>query len=372
MKKLIGWFQQLSFLYRALLIIVIVVMLMGGAFLGGESIHPSAVHQTTQTGETQQTVTINYARAKVQSVGNGTATVRGLDGHIKNQILSISTTGFSPHRGDIVIVANSGATYYEVDPVRVSFILLLLVLFVVVLLLVARRRGVTSLAGLAVSIGVIFLVIVPLILAGVDAFFVCLGGAMLIAVLSMFIAHGFRRETVISVVCVLIILAIIALLSTIVVASMRLSGVVEDSDYVLSVSSHINMPGLVEGGIVIATLSALDDIVTTQVATVFELHRAKKETDVDLTNRAMKVGSEHITGLVNTLVLAYAGASLVSFLALYEQGTQSWYLLFNSELFATEVVRTITATIGLVLAVPLATAVAVFSRTHLLQWKYDK
>ena len=124
------------------------------------------------------------------------------------------------------------------------------------------------------------------------------------------------------------------------------------------------MVGIISG-IIIASLGVLDDVVTTQVATVEELHKSNPALSRrELFRAASSVGSEHITSLVNTLALAYVGASLPFIIMLTMRQTNSPLITVNGEYIATEVVRTLVASIGLVVAVPVSTGVATWVYTR--------
>ena len=110
------------------------------------------------------------------------------------------------------------------------------------------------------------------------------------------------------------------------------------------------------GGAIIGALGALDDITVTQAATVAEMRRRQPEaTAADLVSSGITVGREHIAATVNTLLLAYAGASM-PLLLLFSISDQSLAMVANSEVIAVEIVRTLCGSIGLVAAVPLTRA----------------
>jgi uncharacterized membrane protein len=117
---------------------------------------------------------------------------------------------------------------------------------------------------------------------------------------------------------------------------------------------------------VCSSLGALNDVTTTQAATVFELGAANPSFDMkELARRGFLVGREHIVSLVNTIVLAYAGTSLIVFifLNLNPSNAPLWVML-NSELIAEEVIRTVAGSFGLILAVPIATLISAWLVTR--------
>jgi len=276
--------------------------------------------------------------------------------------------------GDTIIVgeqANTDVPFF-IDVWRVPGLVVLVAIFVGAVLLVGRRRGAASLAGLGTSVLVLGWFIVPFIVAGHNAFWVCVAGAYMIAISSVFIAHGIRRRTVVSVVCIMFVLALVCALSAFALWLTALTGITDEAAYYLTqYAGHLDMRGIVAGGIIIATLGVLDDIVTAQVAVVEELHKANPRMPLrNLYAGAASVGREHIAALVNTLALAYAGASLPMIIQImYNEPRLS--ILFNSEYIATEVVRTLVASTGLVLAVPVSIIGAMIVYRRLVKWKHD-
>lgn len=160
----------------------------------------------------------------------------------------------------------------------------------------------------------------------------------------------------------------VAALSHGAVISGRLTGLgSEEATFVQFLGSGtVNLRGLLLGGIMLGALGVLDDIAVSQVAVVFELAAAKPKIKFEeLFRRAYTVGKTHVASLVNTLVLAYAGANLPLFLLfMTSQNTPAWVAL-NSQVIAEEVVRTLVGSIGLVLAVPLTTLLACAVRLRL-------
>jgi len=110
---------------------------------------------------------------------------------------------------------------------------------------------------------------------------------------------------------------------------------------------NLNMKGILLAGIVIGALGVLDDITISQAAIVDELATTAKLTKAkDLYSRSMVIGKDHITSMVNTLVLAYAGASLPLLLIL--PITLILFGIINYELIAEEIIRTLVGSIGLI------------------------
>ena len=131
-----------------------------------------------------------------------------------------------------------------------------------------------------------------------------------------------------------------------------------------------NLRGLLLGGIILGALGVLDDITTGQAAAVDELRRANPAFPVrELYRRGLSVGTEHITSLVNTLFLAYAGASLPLFILFTIYDEAPLWVTLNSEFIAEELVRTLVGSVALILAVPITTILASFFARYSLKIK---
>ncbi|MET9931102.1 YibE/F family protein, partial [Streptomyces sp. NPDC006324] len=116
--------------------------------------------------------------------------------------------------------------------------------------------------------------------------------------------------------------------------------------------------GLLLAGVIIGSLGVLDDVTVTQTSAVWELHQADPGMGPRGLYRAgIRIGRDHIASVVNTLVLAYAGAAL-PLLLLFSIAQSSMGTVANSELVAEEIVRTLVGSIGLVASVPVTTALA--------------
>ncbi|MFF5082107.1 YibE/F family protein [Actinoplanes sp. NPDC000266] len=290
---------------------------------------------------------------------NGQATVRLDDGQeITAEI------GTKVGLGDQVVLLHTGSDYAIVDHQRSTPMIWLLALTVAVILAFGRWRGLTSLAGLAVSFAVLLLFIIPAILDGSPPLLVAVVGASAIMFAALYLTHGLSTHTSVAVAGTLASLVLTGLLGAGFTAAMRLTGVATDDDAFLSATlGGIDMRGLLLAGIVIGALGVLDDVTVTQAVTVAEM--SSSSSGWALYRAAIRVGRAHVGSAVNTIVLAYAGASL-PLLLLFSTSTQPAGDLLTGELLAQEILRSAVGTIGLVAAVPITTALAVLAsgRNH--------
>lgn len=266
--------------------------------------------------------------------------------------------------GDSLVLLDSPSSppeyrYSFVDFSRGAPLLALAIVFGLVVTAFGRRRGLRALAGLVVSAVVLVTFIVPALLRDSPALLVALVGTVFIAYLALYLAHGFNPATTVALAGTLVSLATIAALSTVVASLAHLSGLGDEAAQTIRITAEaIDMRGLLVAGFVLGALGVLDDVTVTQVSTVQALLRANPEmARRDLYREATHVGRDHIASTVNTLVLAYAGASL-PLLLFFAQGAAPFGRILTGELVAVEIIRMLVGSIGLVLSVPVTTALA--------------
>jgi uncharacterized membrane protein len=278
--------------------------------------------------------------------------------------------------GDDVVLAESPNPDVP-DPYRYSFsdlqrsspLLWLVGAFVIVVVAFGRLQGLRALAGLAMSMAVLVLFVVPALLRDSPAVLVALVGTVAVAYAAIYLAHGFRLASSIALAGTLVSLAVTTLLAMAVASVAHLSGLASQEAQALRVTADaLDLRGLLIAGIVVGALGVLDDVTVSQVSTVAALRRANPMlTARQLYAEATRVGRDHVASTVNTLALAYAGASL-PLLLFFAQGTTPVSRVLTGELVAVEIVRMLVGSIGLVLSVPVTTRLAavILTRTSTL------
>ena len=235
----------------------------------------------------------------------------------------------------------------------------LVVLFVLAVVVVGRVQGLRALVGLAASGLILIAFIVPSLVRNESAVMVALVGTVAIAYVALYLAHGLNTATTVALAGTLLSLVLIVLLALVTAELTQLSGLANQDAQVLRVTTDaLDLRGLLVAGIVVGALGVLDDVTVTQVSTVAALRRANPHLPRPrLYREALTVGRDHVASTVNTLVLAYAGAALPLVL-LFSQGSKPLGRILTSEIVAVEIVRMLVGSIGLVLSVPITTALA--------------
>ncbi|WSD16411.1 YibE/F family protein [Streptomyces phaeochromogenes] len=232
-------------------------------------------------------------------------------------------------------------------------------IFAVAVVLVGRMRGVMALVALAASFLILTFFILPAILQGSNPLVVAVVGASAIMLIALYLCHGLSARTSVAVLGTLLSLLLIGLLGSLFIDWAALTGNTDDNTGLIhGLYPSIDMSGLLLAGIIIGSLGVLDDVTVTQTSAVWELHEANPTMGWRGLYRAgIRIGRDHIASVVNTLVLAYAGAAL-PLLLLFSIAQSSVGTVANSELVAEEIVRTLVGSIGLVASVPVTTVLA--------------
>ena len=244
---------------------------------------------------------------------------------------------------------------------------LLFVAFALLVALTGRWRGMRALVGLLGSLGVVVVFVVPAILDGGPPLGVALVGAFAVMLITIPLAHGFGIKSVAAMLGTAASLVLVVTLARAATEFANLTGLSSEEAVFLraATTGGLSVQGLFLAGMVIGALGVLDDTTVTQSSTVMALRKANPSLGYgELFRAAIQVGHDHIAATVNTLVLAYAGASL-PVLLIFSLGDVSFSDAVNNEAVAEEIVAMLVGSMGLIAAVPVTTALAALLATRL-------
>lgn len=283
-------------------------------------------------------------------------------------VLDLPAEGYPEFRvGDVVeLIASDipgqGTTWFVTDVRRLGALGWLALVFVGGVLMVGRWRGLRALVGLAISLWVVIGFMLPAILSGSSPPVVALVGGTAILLVTLYLSHGLNPMTTAAAVGTLGALVVTVVIALVAIDGTRITGFAsEDAVFARFAIGELDLRGLVLAGLIVAALGVLDDVTVSQASTVFTVHEADpSQSFAQLVTRGMRVGRDHIASVVNTLFLAYAGASL-GLLVLFTTSGLPVRELVNTELVAVELVKTMVGSLGLLAAVPLTTVIAAAS-----------
>lgn len=286
-----------------------------------------------------------------------------LEGEEKDRIV-VFNNDFTPlHPGDIFYLNQTirdGEEYFSMmEPYRLDIIYVLLFIFIVLTVIIGGFQGLRGLISLALSFVLILYALLPGILAGYSPVLVSIVVSSFIIIVGSYITHGLNKTTTSAVLGMILTIILTGTLAYFSVQYGKFTGYDNEEAVFLNrnYGGEIDLVGILIGGIMIGLLGVLYDIAINQAIFVEELHHiAPHVKRKNIFKRAMRMGREHIGALVDTLAIAYAGASLP--LLLLFANSNNIELILNREIFATEIVRILIGSISLILAVPVTTFIA--------------
>ena len=354
-------------MYRVLCITSLLVAMLSTPFLvSAQTLHND--HQGTYRGKVLEIVEEEMREIPGTDTQHLYQTIQAevLEGSLEGEIIVIENDYLELDAGDkfyfnhnVYIDGSESFGIINID--RRDSLILLTVIFIAAIIGLGRWQGVRSLIALFGSFLVIIYVLLPGILNGWNpllASFVVAGGILFLAI---FFTHGFNRESLVAYLGTMMAVVLAGLFAVFAVHITDLSGLASDETVYLNFNTNgtLNFTALLLGAFIIGFLGVLDDIAVTQAAVVSEIFNSNPEISRrEVYQRAMRVGREHVGALVNTLVLAYTGAAL-PLLLYFSGGTAGFMSTINLEIFATEIVRIIVGSTGLILTVPIVTMLAV-------------
>jgi uncharacterized membrane protein len=377
------WHSRLGRVFAALAVLLAVGAVVGMALLWPNGHRNEGRNANDQRRPPQQADVTKIERVPCttpQAKNCRQVTAKLLDGPRKGSdaVLVFGDTGPAPdiNVGDHIRVirnevpagvpAGSVPPYSFQDFERRAPMLWLAILFAGLVLLFGRVRGLMSLVGLAISLAIVVKFILPAILDGRDPVPVAVVGALAVMIATIGLAHGVGPKSIAAMLGTAASLAITLGLAEAFTDLAHLTGLSsEESSLLIIGRNDIDLQGLVLAGMVIGALGVLDDVTVSQASTVMALRRANPTQRArELYRGALDVGRDHVAATVNTLVLAYVGASL-PILLIFTVGHTPFADAINVEAVATQVVATLVGSIGLIAAVPITTALAALLASRL-------
>jgi len=305
-----------------------------------------------------------------------TITVEVLEGIEVGTIATFENDFTQVKAGELIYVRHSTGgfdpdTWSVSDPYRLHVLGAVLVVFIILVCIFGGIQGIRGFVSLIGSLFLIFYLLIPAIYTGSSPILVSIGVASLIIIVGSYVTHGVSRTTTSAMLGMILTVIVTGIATYLVIDLASLSGFTSEINVYLNFGTdgRISMIGLLFGGIMIGLLGVLYDIAIGQAVAVEELYRASATyTQKEVYVRALRIGREHIGALINTLAIAYVGASL-PLLLLFQQSTVSIGYVINGEIFATEIIRILMGSIGLILAVPVTTLIAslVLSHAHVMK-----
>ncbi|HOZ53169.1 MAG TPA: YibE/F family protein [bacterium] len=302
--------------------------------------------------------------------------LQGLEGPFENtefvfygigDIELVGNKEYSVGEKVLVIATQQGSSgdyvYYITEKNRSAGLIIIFGFFLLLLFLIGKWKGVRSILSLGLTFFVIVFFMVPQIMGGANPVFIVLFSSLLILLFVVYLTEGLHLRSHLAVLSIFISLVLVVVFSSFFIFLTKLTGVFsEDVFALINVGQQtLNLKGLLLAGMIIGALGVLDDVVISQIVSVEKIIEANPyQSWREVFKKAQAIGVSHISSMTNTLFLAYAGASLPLLILFVSDNSpfSSIGQIMNNEAVSTEIVRALSGSLGIILAVPISTFIA--------------
>lgn len=274
--------------------------------------------------------------------------------------------------GDLTVLAISTyddgtytGTVFEYD--RLWPLIAIVALFIVATVLVGGKTGAKSLIGLLVTLACLFFILIPGLMKGAPTLLLVFASCTFIAVVSLTIMGGVEQKTVCAMLGTIAGAGVALVFALIAQALTRIDGLrLDDVEPLLQLRQQgmeIGLRGLLAGGVVISALGAVMDVTMGISSAMCEISAANSKLSASqLFRSGMNIGRDMVGTMTNTLILAFLGGSFTLILYLYSIGLQP-YQLISSAFFSTEIINSVSCSVGVILSIPLTALITALALT---------
>ncbi|WP_432664569.1 YibE/F family protein [Wukongibacter baidiensis] len=247
------------------------------------------------------------------------------------------------------------------DYIRDFYIYILAGVFALSLLVIGKSKGLKTIITLVFTMFMIFKVLLPLMLRGYNPVAITILISVVITVLTILLISGITKKSFAAILGTVSGVLIAGFLAFVIGTKVRLTGMTsEEAVMLLYIPQNIkfNFKELLFSGILLGALGAVMDVCMSIASSIEEVNRANTDlTMKELFLSGMNVGKDIMGTMSNTLILAYTG-SAVPLLLLFMAYETSILRIINLDIIATEVVRSLAGSIGLILSIPITAILA--------------
>jgi uncharacterized membrane protein len=259
------------------------------------------------------------------------------------------------------------------DHSRQKLLFGLVSIFLLALVIVGRLKGFKSVITITLTVVLIYKVLLPGMLAGNNPLYLTIGIATIITFATILIISGFHTKSFSAIIGTLFGVIMAGMISIIAGNMVKLTGLSShEASMLLYLPQEItfNYKDLLFSGILLGALGAVMDVAMSIASSIQEIYNANPTvTSRQLFKSGMTVGQDIMGTMSNTLILAYTGSSIPLLLIFLAYETPS-IVMFNMDLIATEIVRSLAGSIGLILTIPITALVSViFLRS--IEYQHD-
>ncbi|EFI42098.1 YibE/F family protein [Peptoniphilus sp. oral taxon 386] len=257
-----------------------------------------------------------------------------------------------------------GNDVYSVsDYLRTDYIYILMGVFILILLFVGRKKGLLTIVSLIITLVIIFFVSIPLIIKGHSPILIAVISSFIISFISLLIVGGFNLKTISAILGTSFGAILAGVIAFLVGTKIHLTGLsLDETQMLLYLPDDLVLdPGeLLFAGIIWGSIGAVMDVGMSVSSSIQEISRANESFGFkELFKSGMNVGRDIMATMSNTLILAYMGSALplILLVIIYQENN---FKILNLDVIATEIVRSLSGSIGLILSIPITALIAAF------------
>ncbi|HFL3828433.1 TPA: YibE/F family protein [Clostridioides difficile] len=354
-----------SFLISILLLVAISLNVYGEPM---EPINTSMERATVLEVEDEEKTEDNISQTQYVKLKVTSGKYKGEIFETENNLSDNFAYDIVVKKGDKVVVAideyeNGLTDVYISDYARQSQIFYLLIIFILLIIMIGKGKGLKSIITLTITIFMVLKVLLPLMLKGINPIPISVLVSIAITIITIFIVSGINNKSIAAIIGTSSGVIIAGLIAYLVGSQVRLTGLSgEEAIALMYIPQGIDFDfkSLLFSGIILGALGAIMDVGMSIASSIEEIHNANKDlTKKELFNSGMNVGKDIMGTMTNTLILAYTGSS-IPLLLLFMAYETSMIKIINLDIIATEIVRSLAGSIGLVLTIPLTALISTF------------
>ena len=319
----------------------------------------------------------DFQNAEGRRVGDQELEIRILSGDHKDEIMTVTNYmsalfNVDVDQGDRIIVRimtdEDGSYYASVFNYDRGIVLgAFLLIFFALLAILGGKKGIGALAGLLLTLGCIWFILIPCLIRGVPAIPVTIGVSAVSAAAGLIFLNGYSKKTLCAVCgCVGGVLAAgIAAAAVGTLSPMNGFNMQEAENLILyGADRGLKVSGLLVCGVLISALGAVMDVALGIASSVWEMKEQNPDASAkSLFRSGMQIGKDAMGTMANTLILAFAGSSL-NMLILVQTYDIPFLQLINTDSIALEVVQSVAGSVGILLTVPLVAFISARLMVH--------
>ena len=252
------------------------------------------------------------------------------------------------------------ATVYEFN--RIPIIGAFIAIFFIAVILVGGKAGLKSLVGLAITIVCLFSILIPLLLKGAPIIPTTVIMCTFVLLVSLTIFGGVNRKTISAFLGAVSGMLIAMIFGLVVQKIAKIDGYrLEDAEPLLQlryIDAKVRIRGLLVASIIVSALGAVMDEAMNISSALEEVHAANPSLGKsDLLRSGMNIGRDTVGTMTNALIMAFLGSEFSLMIFLFARDL-TFYHLYSTAFFALETISGLSASIGMVLAIPITNLIA--------------